>query len=307
MSKVAIIGAGNVGGTLAQRIAEADLADVVLLDVAEGVAQGKAFDLADARQLIGHDRLVIGTKDYTDISDADIVVVTAGLARQPGMTREDLLKKNTAIVSEISVEVSRHAAQAILIMVTNPLDVLTNIALLKTGFEPRQVVGMGGVLDASRCANLIAEALGVSAATVQAMVIGAHGENMLPLLRYSTVSGIPATELLTPEQQQRVISETTQRGARIVASLGKGSAYYAPSAAALTMIKAILHDEQKILPCCAMVDDVYGLEDVCIGVPVQLGMQGVEEIIELELTDEEQSKLQEAAQGIKSALVMIHG
>jgi len=300
--KVSIIGVGNVGGTLAQRIAEADLADVVMVDIAGGIASGKSLDLKDAKSIIGHTRRIEGTTDYKKIAGSGIVVVPAGLPRQPGMSREDLLKKNVSIVKQVINKVAKYAPGAILLMVTNPLDILTYIALKESKFNPKRVIGMGGVLDSSRLANLIAKELKTQAASVQALVIGAHGKDMIPLLRYCSVSGISVLELLSKEKLDKIIDKTIERGAEIVALLGKGSAYYAPSAAAFLMVKAVLKDEKKIVPASVYLNGEYGLRDVCVGVPISLGKDGVEDIIELKLTAQEKAKLNACAVSIKKTL-----
>ncbi|MBU1087661.1 MAG: malate dehydrogenase [Candidatus Omnitrophica bacterium] len=303
--KVSVIGAGNVGATLAQRIAEADIADVVLLDIAQGLAKGKGLDLSDARSIIGYDRDIMGTGDYNDIADSKIVVVTAGLARQPGMTREDLVNKNTATIKKIIACICEKAPQAIIIMVTNPLDILTNIALKISGFNPKKVIGMGGVLDSSRFANLIAERLNASPSEIEAMVIGAHGQSMLPLPRFTKVAGKKLTELLSDAECAELSKDTVNRGAQIVECLGNGSAYYAPSAAAFSMVQAILKDEKKLLSACVYLNGEYGIKDVCIGVPIILGAFGVEQIFELELTKQETENLVSSANAVKSAVAAL--
>ncbi|MFH1063025.1 MAG: malate dehydrogenase [Candidatus Omnitrophota bacterium] len=300
--KVSIIGAGNVGATLAQRIAEADLADVVLLDIAEGIAKGKGLDLSDARSIIGHDRTILGTSDYNHIAGSKVVVVTAGLARQPGMTREDLISKNTATIKKVITSVCEKAPEAIIVMVTNPLDILTNIALKTSGFNPSKVIGMGGVLDSSRFANLIAEKLNASPSEINAMVIGAHGQSMLPLPRFTKVAGKKLTELLSEAECNELSMATVKRGAQIVECLGNGSAYYAPSAAAFSMVKAIIADEKKTVSACVYLNGEYGIKDVCIGVPIILGSSGVEQIFELELTKQETENLVASANAVKTAV-----
>lgn len=297
--KVAVIGAGNVGGTLAQRIVEADLCDVVLVDIASGMARAKALDLADAKSLTSNTAKVEGTGDYKKICASDIVVVTAGFPRQPGMTREDLLKKNVSITRQVVKEVAKYARDCILIMVTNPLDILTYVALKESNFNPKKVIGMGGVLDSSRFSNLIAQELNVAAESVKTLVIGAHGEAMMPLLRYCTVNGIGVLELLSREKLDLIVENTIKRGAEIVSLLGKGSAYYAPSAAVFLMVKAILKNEQKIVPACAWLSGEYNLKDICIGVPVKLGRNGIEEIIQVKLNPKEQKQLSNYAQSVK--------
>ncbi|MFH1459752.1 MAG: malate dehydrogenase [Candidatus Omnitrophota bacterium] len=300
--KVSVIGAGNVGGTLTQRLAESGLCEVVLLDILEGIPEGKAFDLHDCRGVLGFDSQVQGTHNYQDIAGSDVVVVTAGLARQPGMTREDLLKKNTSIIEQIVKNIVKFTPDCILIMVTNPLDVLTNIAFKISGFDAKRVMGMGGVLDSARFANLIAEELNVPVSSIEALVIGAHGQAMLPLARLSRVKGEPLSKFLSLIEQNKLVEKTINRGAEIVKRLGKGSAYYAPSAAAFTMIKSIICDEKKVMPACVYLSGEYNIKGVCIGVPVRLGKQGAEEIINLDLTHDEQTKLLDCAQSIKKQI-----
>jgi malate dehydrogenase len=300
--KVSIIGAGNVGATLAQRIAEADLADVVLLDIAAGIAKGKSLDLADAHSIIGHDRIILGTNDYKDIIGSKVVVVTAGLARQPGMTREDLILKNTATIKKVITSVCEKAPDSIIIMVTNPLDILTNVALKISGFNSKKVIGMGGILDSARFANLAAEKLNMAPSKIDALVIGAHGQGMLPLPRFSKVAGKKLTELLSAAECDELSLATVNRGAQIVECLGNGSAYYAPSAAAFSMVKAIIKDEKKTVSACACLNGEYGIKGVCIGVPITLGASGVERILELELTKQETENLVASANAVKSAV-----
>ncbi|MCG2711744.1 MAG: malate dehydrogenase [Candidatus Omnitrophica bacterium] len=299
--KVSIIGAGNVGGTLAQRISEAGLADVVLLDIAEGLAKGKGFDLSDARSITSKNHRISGTSDYNEIRDSTVVVVTAGLARVPGMTREDLLKKNAAIIKKVIYSIAENAPDSIIVMVTNPLDILTNLALHLSKFSPQKVIGMGGVLDSARFANLIAEHLDVPVTSVEALVIGAHSKDMIPLAGFSKVSGKPLTQIVSAERCRDLSLATAQRGAQIVACLGQGSAYYAPSAAAFKMVKAIIGSENIVVPACVYCNGEYGIEDTCIGVPARLGSRGVEEIIELDLKVEEKEKLLNSAKFIKEA------
>lgn len=300
--KVSIIGAGNVGGTLAQRIVEANLCEVVLLDIISGLAQGKALDMQDASPIIGHQRQIEGTTDFQKISNSDIVVITAGLARQPGMSREDLLKKNSQTIKEVVAEIIKYTPNSLLLVVTNPLDILTYVALKASGFSPKKVMGMGGVLDSSRFAHLIAEELKVPESDVEALVIGAHAETMLALARFCRVKGKNLTEILDKKKLDKVVADTVKRGAQIVSLLGKGSAYYAPSAAAFSMVKAILKDEKKIVPACVYLDGQYGLKDVCIGVPIKLGKNGVEEIIELDLTQEEKKNFIASTESIKTQI-----
>ncbi len=300
--KVSIIGAGNVGGTLAQRIAESGLADVVLLDIAEGLAKGKGFDLSDARSIAGCNRSISGTSDYNDIRDSIVVVVTAGLARMPGMTRADLLKKNAAIIKTVICSIAEKAPDSIILMVTNPLDILTNLALHLSKFSPKKVIGMGGVLDSARFANLISENLQVPISSVEALVIGAHSQAMIPLPDFSKVQGKALSQIAGEEKCEAISLATARRGAEIVACLGHGSAYYAPSAAAYKMVRAILNDEKTVVPACAYCNGEYGIEDTCIGVPIRLGARGVEKIIELPLSAEDKEKLLNSAKSIKETV-----
>ena len=300
--KVSVIGAGNVGGTLAQRIAESHLSDVVLVDIAEGIPQGKGLDLADARAITLTDCIVEGTNDYSKITDSKVVVITAGLPRQPGMTREDLIAKNVAITESVVAKIVKYAPDAIILMVTNPLDILTNMALKKSGFDKKKVIGMGCVLDSARFANLIAQETGVSIKEVEAWVIGVHGQGMIPVISQSKVSGKVLAEAFGEDKCNELSERTVKRGAEIVKCLGKGSAYYAPSAAAYEMVRAILKDEKKLLPASVYIDGQYGISDVCIGVPIKLGKDGVEEIVELEILDKEKEQLMSSAESIKTAL-----
>lgn len=303
--KVSIIGAGNVGGTLAQRIAEEDLADVVLLDIAEGIAKGKGLDLEDARNIVGHNRRISGTSDYNEIRDSSVVVVTAGLTRSPGMTRADLLKKNTDIIKSVVLAIKEKAPDSIILMVTNPLDILTNLALKLSKFSPRKVIGMGGALDSARFANIIAEHLAVPVTNVEALVIGAHSQDMIPLTEFSKVSGKPLNQILSVELCRDLSLATANRGAQIVSCLGQGSAYYAPSAAAFKMVKAIIKDEKTVIPACVYCRGEYTIKDVCIGVPIKIGAQGAGEIIELNLNPGDKEKLINSAQSVKEAAANI--
>lgn len=298
-SKVAVIGAGQVGATTAQRIAERELADVALVDIVEGMPQGKALDMMETRPLLHADCAIIGSNAYEPISGSEVVVVTAGLARKPGMSREDLLQKNSQIVRGVIENVVKFAPQSILIVVSNPLDVMTQLAYEVSGFEKRRVMGMAGVLDSTRFAYFIAEALGVSTRDVNAMVLGGHGDQMVPLPRYSTVNGIPITELLPAKKIEELSERTRNGGAEVVALLKTGSAFYAPSASVVEMVECILRDNKRILPVCAMLEGEYGLRDVFAGVPVKLGGRGVEEIIELRLTPDERKALAESAAKVK--------
>jgi len=300
--KVAVIGAGQVGATVAQRIVEKDLADVVLADIVEGMPQGKALDLMEASPLKGHDAKISGTNDYAEIKNSDIVVVTAGIARKPGMDRMDLLKTNAQIVKAVAEKVVQHAPQSILILVTNPLDVMTTLAYQMTRFPKNRVIGMAGLLDAARFRYFIAEKLKVSVKDVEAMVLGGHGDDMVPLPRFATVKGVSIADLLKKEEIEALVTRTRNGGAEIVALLKQGSAYYAPGASVFQMVQSILQDEKKILPCCALLEGEYGLKDVFCGVPCRLGRRGVLEIVELKLTEEERKSLFNSAESVRKGV-----
>ena len=305
MPKITIIGAGAVGATAAQRIAEKELGDVVLTDIVEGLPQGKALDLMEAAPLFGYDSKILGTNDYRDIEGSDVVVITAGIARKPGMTREDLLKINTKIIREVSRNIARYAPDSIVITVTNPLDIMTYVAMKTTGFEPARVFGMSGVLDAGRFASFIAMELGCSARDINAMVLGGHGDTMVPLPRFTTVSGVPITELMPGSTIQRLVDRTINGGAEIVNLLKTGSAFYAPSAAVTNMVEAVVKDTKRVLPVCAYLNGEYGRKDIYLGVPVKLGRRGVEEIIELKLTDDEKKALDRSADAVASGIASL--
>ncbi|MDD5472842.1 MAG: malate dehydrogenase [Candidatus Methanoperedens sp.] len=302
MPKITIIGAGAVGATAAQRIAEKELGDVVLTDIVEGLPQGKALDLVEAAPLFGYDSKILGTNDYKDIEGSDVVVITAGIARKPGMTREDLLKINTKIIREVSQNIAKYAPESIIITVTNPLDIMTYVTLKTTGFEPARVFGMSGVLDAGRFASFIAMELGCSVRDINAMVLGGHGDTMVPLPRFTTVSGVPITELVPEDTILRLVDRTVNGGAEIVNLLKTGSAFYAPSAAVTNMVEAVIKDTKRILPVCVYLDGEYGRKDIYLGVPVKLGRRGVEEIIELKLTDDEKKALDRSAEAVKAGI-----
>jgi malate dehydrogenase len=297
--KVTIVGAGNVGATVAQRVVEAGLADVVLLDIVPGLPQGKALDLAEAAPLLAHDVSVTGTNDYLDTADSTVVVITSGLARQPGMSRDDLLLKNAQIVSGVVEQAAKHSPNAVLIVVTNPLDAMCHVALKASGFPRWRVIGMAGVLDAARFRTFLSMELGVSPANTSAFVLGGHGDTMVPLPRYSTVGGVPITQLMDKEQIDRLIDRTRNGGAEIVALLKTGSAYYAPGAATAEMVDAIIEDRHKILPCSAFLKGEYGVEGLFVGVPVRLSRVGVDEIVQVELTDDERAEFHKSAASVK--------
>lgn len=300
MAKVTVVGAGFVGRTTAVRLAESNLADVVLLDVIEGWPQGLALDIRHSAPVQGIEVSVTGTNDYSDTAGSDIVVITAGLPRGPGMSRMDLLEKNAAIVGSVCDQVKDSSPDAVVINVTNPLDEMTFLAAERTGFPRARVMGMAGILDSSRLAANIAEELGVSPLSVKAMTLGSHGEQMVPLPRQATVDGKPLEEMVDAETLERLFVRTRAGGSEIVGLLKKGSAFYAPSAAVAQMCTAILSGSDEVLPVCAWVSGEYGIEDVYLGVPARLGRAGVEEIVELELNDQEKAQLTEAADAIRT-------
>ena len=303
--KVTIIGAGNVGATVAQRIVEAGLADVVLLDIVPGLPQGKALDLAEAGPLLGHDVSVIGTNDYADTSDSAVVVVTSGLARQPGMSRDDLLLKNAQIVNNVVEQAAKHSPNSVLVIVTNPLNAMCHVALKASGFPRWRVIGMAGVLDAARFRTFVALELGVSPANTSAFVLGGHGDTMVPIPRYSTVGGVPLTQLLSQEAIDRIVERTRNGGAEIVTLLKSGSAFYAPGAATAEMVDAILEDRHKILPCSALLKGEYGVDGLYVGVPIRLSRVGVDEIVEVELTEEERAAFQKSAESVRELVATL--
>lgn len=301
-TQVAIIGSGNVGGTLAQRIAERNLADVVLLDVVPGRPQGIALDLLEARGLEGHDRTLRGTQDYADTAGSDVVIITAGLPRKPGMSRDDLLKTNAKIVTEATQKAIAHSPDALLIVVTNPLDVMTYLAWKASGLPPERVMGMAGILDSSRFQTFIALELGVSTADVNAMVLGSHGDLMVPLPRYSTVSGIPITDLMDSATIERLVERTRNGGAEIVELMQTGGAYYAPASSTCIMVETILHDKSRLLPVAAYLKGQYRLNDIFIGVPTRLGCRGIESILDLELSQAELAALHHSADAVREGI-----
>jgi malate dehydrogenase len=297
--KVTVVGAGNVGASVGQRIAERGLADVVLIDIIEGMPQGKALDLAEAAPVVGHDMKITGTNDYADTAGSDIVVVTSGLARQPGMSRDDLLAKNMGIVRSVVEQSTAVSPDAILVIVTNPLDAMCHVALDVSGFSPERVVGMAGILDSARFRAFIAMELGVSVGSTSAFVLGGHGDTMVPLPRYSTSGGVPITELMARERIDALVERTRNGGAEIVALLKSGSAYYAPAAAVAQMVDSILNDRNEILPCAAHLDGPYGIKGLFVGVPVRLGRRGVEQVVEIELTDDEKAAFEKSAAAVR--------
>jgi malate dehydrogenase len=300
--KISIIGAGFVGATAAQWAAEKELGDVVLVDILEGIPQGKALDLFQAAPVEGFDARVIGSNGYDETRDSNVIIVTSGVPRKPGMSREDLLEINKKIIESVVAQVVERSPQAILIMVTNPLDTMTYLAFKKSGLPKQRVMGMAGILDAARFKAFIAMELGVSVEDIQALLLGGHGDEMVPLPRYTTISGIPLSQFLPKEAIDRLVDRTRKGGGEIVNLLKTGSAFYAPSAAAIQMTEAILKDKKRILPCCVYLDGEYGLKDMCFGVPVKLGADGAEAIIELQLTEEEKKLVAKSAESVKKSI-----
>jgi malate dehydrogenase len=297
--KVTVVGAGNVGETTAQRLAEEELCDVVLVDVVEGMPQGKALDLSEAAPIEKHDARISGANDYDLSEGSDIIIITAGIARKPGMSRDDLIITNAGIVKNVTQEACKLSPSAIIIVVSNPLDAMCQVAYETSGFPKQRVIGMAGVLDSARFRTFIAMELNVSVENTHAFVLGGHGDTMVPLPRYSTVAGIPITELLPKDRIDALVKRTANGGAEIVSLLKTGSAYYAPASAAAEMAESILKDKKKILPCAAYLEGEYGINDLFMGVPVKLGARGVEEIIQITLTDEEQAALYKSAEAVQ--------
>ncbi|MBI2907747.1 MAG: malate dehydrogenase [Chloroflexi bacterium] len=305
-SKVSVIGAGNVGATCAQRIVERGYADVVLVDIVEGMPQGKALDMLQAGPVLGYDSRVVGTNSYDDTAGSDIVIITSGVPRKPGMSRDDLLNVNKKIITEVTENVVKRSPRSIIIMVTNPLDAMAQLALKVSGFPRHRVVGMAGVLDTARFRTFLAAELKVSVADVSAHVLGGHGDTMVPLVGSTTVGGVPVSRLMSREKLNRIVQRTRDGGGEIVSLLKTGSAYYAPSAAAVQMAEAILFDRKQILPCAAYLDGEYGIKGLFVGVPVKLGRKGIEKIIKVKLTAAEDAALKKSAAAVKE-LVDIMG
>jgi malate dehydrogenase len=306
LGTVAVVGAGNVGATAAQRLAEKNLArTVVMIDVVEGVPQGKALDQWQSGPIEGFDTRVIGTNGYDQAAGADLFVVTAGIARKPGMSRDDLVKTNAGIVRSVAKEIARVAPKSIIVVVSNPLDVMCYVAMRASGFPRERVLGMAGVLDTARYRTFLAEAMDVSVEDIQAMVLGGHGDTMVPLVSYTTVSGIPVSQLLAPDKLAAIVDRTRNGGAEIVAFLKTGSAYYAPSAAAVQMVEAIALDKRRILPCSAWLQGEFGLKDVFCGVPCRLGHKGLEGIIDIKLTDAERADLVKSAEAVRATQAVV--
>ena len=299
--KITVVGAGNVGATLVQRLAELELGDIVVVDIPEtaGMPAGKALDITESAPIYGYDAKITGTTEYGPTAGSDIVVITAGIPRKPGMSRDDLLNTNAAIVGQVTENVARHSPDAILIIVSNPLDAMCLVALRVSKFPKHRVIGMAGVLDSARMRSFIADTLDVSMENVHAMVLGGHGDTMVPMPRFSTVGGIPITELLPKDKIEAINQRTREGGAEIVKLLVKGSAYYAPSASTAEMVEAILKDKKKVLPCAAYLEGEYGVDGVFVGVPCKLGSKGIESILQLNLTVDERAALQKSASAVK--------
>ncbi len=301
--KISIIGAGNVGSTLALRVLEGKLADeLILLDIVPGLAKGKAQDLYDASAITGSTYKITGSEDYAEIKNSNIVIITAGLARKPGMSRDDLLKKNKEIVEEVTGNIIKFCPQAIILVITNPLDIMSYIVYLKSGFKPNRVLGMGGVLDSARFSGLIAQEAKVTPSEVKSLVIGSHSDTMVPLPRFSTIKGKPLDEILSQKKINELVEKTRTAGAKIVEMLGSGSAYYAPSAAAVSMVENIIKDKNDIICASVYLNGQYGLNDICLGLPVRLGKDGLKEIVELKLNNQERDALLSSAKGVDKIL-----
>ncbi len=301
-SKITVVGAGFVGSTLTQRLVERDYADVVMFDIVPNMPQGKALDMLQAGPVLGYDSLVIGTNDYADTANSDIVVITSGFPRKPGMSRDDLVKKNQEIIGQVTQEVAKNSPNCIIIMVTNPLDAMAQLAHHISGFPRNRVVGMAGVLDTARFRTFIAQELGASVRDVQAYVLGGHGDTMVPLARMCTVAGVPISQLMSAERIEQIVQRTRDGGAEIVKLLGTGSAYFAPSASVLQMVDSILLDKKMIMPCAAYLQGEYGINGLFVGVPVKLGAQGIEQIVEVELSESERALLKNPPMPLRSWL-----
>jgi malate dehydrogenase len=305
-SKVTVVGAGNIGGTIALHLAMRNYTDVVLVDIVEGLPQGKALDILESGPIIRFDSNVVGTNDYEDTADSDIIMITSGKPRQPGMSRTDLLNDNQEIVSSVVEQAVQHSPDAIIVMMANPLDAMCHVALETSGFPRERVVGQAGVLDTARYRTFIAQELQVSVREVFALVLGGHGDTMVPLPSMATVNGVPITQLLPQDRVEAIVERTRGGGGEIVELLGSGSAFYAPAAAAVEMMDAILLDQKRILPCATYLQGEYGLNDLFVGVPVKLGAGGIEEIIELDLSDEEREQLEYSANDVREMVEVLH-
>jgi malate dehydrogenase len=305
-SKITVVGAGFVGSTLVQRLAERDYADIVMFDIVPNMPQGKALDMLQAGPVLGYDSLVTGTNDYADTANSNIVVVTSGFPRKPGMTRDDLVKKNQEIVGQVTEQVVKYSPNCIMIMVTNPLDAMAQLAYHVSGFPRNRIMGMAGVLDTARFRTFIAQEVGASVRDVQAYVLGGHGDTMVPLARMCSVAGVPIAQLISSERIEQIVQRTRDGGAEIVKLLGTGSAYFAPSASVLQMVDSILLDKKMIMPCAVYLQGEYGIRDLFVGVPAKLGAEGVEQVIEVELSESEQALLRKSADAVKE-LVEVMG
>ncbi|MEY4389169.1 MAG: malate dehydrogenase [Chloroflexota bacterium] len=303
--KVTVIGAGNVGATTAQRIAESGLADVVLVDIVEGLPQGKGLDLAEAAPVVGHDARVIGTNSYDDTVGSDVIVVTSGIARKPGMSRDDLISTNAGIVRGVVTEAAKRSPDAILVIVTNPLDAMCHVALKASGFPKERVIGMAGTLDSARFRTFIASEAGVSVEDVRAFVLGGHGDTMVPLPRYSSIGGIPLPEFLPAERIEAIVKRTRSGGAEIVELLKTGSAFYAPAAATFEVVESILLDRRRLIPCAALLEGEYGVQGLYVGVPVVIGAGGIERIVQIELTADESAAFAKSAAAVKELVDLL--
>ena len=305
--KVTVIGAGNIGGTTALHLAMRNFADVVLVDIVEGLPQGKALDILESGPIIRFDSNLVGTNSYQETEGSDVVVITSGKPRQPGMSREDLLNENQGIVQSVTEQLVEHSPNCVIVVVANPLDAMCHVALETSGFPRERVVGMAGILDTARYRTFIAQELGVSVRDVFALVLGGHGDNMVPLPSMATVNGVSITELLSQDQVDAIVQRTRQGGGEIVELLGSGSAFYAPAAAIIEMVDAILLDQKRILPCATYLQGEYGINDLFVGVPIKLGAGGIEEIIQLDLTDEELADLERSANDVRNMVEVLHG
>ena len=303
--KITVVGSGNVGATLAHRLADRQLGDIVLIDILEGIPQGKGLDLLESGPVEGYDVKIKGTNDYADTANSDLVVITAGFPRKPGMSRDDLLKANFDVVKATTGQVVNHSPNCFLIVVTNPLDAMVQTAFKVSGFPKNRVMGMAGILDTARYRTFIAEALNVSVLDIQGLVLGGHGDTMVPVPSYTTVAGIPISQLMPKEQLDKIIARTAKGGGEIVNLLKTGSAFYAPSAAVAEMVDAIFNDRKRILPCAVYLEGEYGIKGLFVGVPVKLGANGVEQVIEIKLTDEEKAALQKSAAAVKELVDII--
>ncbi len=297
--KITVVGAGNVGATVAQRAAERNYADIVLVDIVEGLPQGKALDMLEAGPVIGYDSLITGTNSYEETANSSVVVITSGLARKPGMSRDDLVRANQTIISSVTEQVAKYSPDAIIVVVTNPLDAMAQLAFSVSKFPKNHVVGMAGVLDTARFRSFLAAELNVSVRDVQAYVIGGHGDTMIPLTKMTTIAGVPVTQLISEDRLAQIVQRTRDGGAEIVNYLKTGSAYYAPSASVMEMVDAIMLDQKRILPCSAYLQGEYGIHDLFVGVPVKLGASGIEQVVEVELSDGDRAALQRSANAVK--------